>query len=97
MARDGSSREDALCRLRSQMPIADKVPYADIVIDNSGSSQELEAQIDDLIRRLNKEVGWIWRLSWLLPPFGLVSAAMVLVWRMVKQRKRMRRGARKQD
>ncbi|TEB18575.1 CoaE-domain-containing protein [Coprinellus micaceus] len=95
MARDNSSREDALSRLRSQMPIADKVAYADIVIDNSGTKHELETQIDNLVQRLNTEVVWFWRVSWLLPPVGLVSAGLVLLWRVLRQRKRTRRGTRK--
>ncbi|KAJ2924636.1 hypothetical protein H1R20_g12469, partial [Candolleomyces eurysporus] len=39
--RDNSTREDALSRLRSQMPIADKVAYADVVLDNSGGWMDL--------------------------------------------------------
>ena len=34
MKRNGCSREDALLRLASQMPIDDKIQYADIVINN---------------------------------------------------------------
>lgn len=97
MLRDNSMREDALSRLRSQMPIADKVAYADIVIDNSGTTQELEVQIDALVSRLNKDVGWVWpRLSWLVPPVGICSAAFVLIWRLLKLRRRSRRQEAKQ-
>ena len=77
------------------MPIADKVAYADNVIDNSGTKHELETQIDNLVQRLDAEAGWFWRVSWLLPPVGLVSAGLVLLWRALRQRKRTRRGARK--
>ncbi|KAF5311662.1 hypothetical protein D9611_009490 [Ephemerocybe angulata] len=94
MLRDGSTREDALSRLRSQMPIAEKVQYADIVIDNSGTPHDLEVQIDDLVARLNKDAGWVWRLSWLFPPFAIASAAAVLLWRMVLQKKRAKRSKR---
>jgi dephospho-CoA kinase len=37
MARDGYSREEAERRLASQMPIGEKLAYADIVIRNDGS------------------------------------------------------------
>lgn len=94
MQRDSSTREDALSRLRSQMPIADKVAYADVVLDNSGTHQDLEAQVDDLLRRLDKEVGWTWRISWLFPPFAIASAALLLLWRTIKRRRRSQRRKR---
>ncbi|RXW17534.1 hypothetical protein EST38_g8320 [Candolleomyces aberdarensis] len=92
--RDNSTREDALSRLRSQMPIADKVAYADVVLDNSGTHQDLEAQVADLLRRLDKEIGWTWRISWLFPPFAIASAALLLLWRTVKRRRRNQRRKR---
>ncbi|KAJ3514550.1 hypothetical protein NLJ89_g2312 [Agrocybe chaxingu] len=80
MQRDSSSREDALARLSSQLPISQKVAYADFVIDNSGSKQELTAHVESLIRRLEARAGWTWRVSWLLPPhrrhIGVPNAAM---------------------
>jgi dephospho-CoA kinase len=36
MARDGIDREEALRKIRSQMPLAEKAKLADYVIDNSG-------------------------------------------------------------
>ncbi|KAF8971914.1 dephospho-CoA kinase-domain-containing protein [Flammula alnicola] len=86
MQRDGSSREEASARLNSQLPISQKVPYADIVIDNSGTKQELETQVVSLIRRLEDRAGWSWRLSWLLPPLGLFSAFWTLLWKRVIRR-----------
>lgn len=81
MKRDRSSREAALSRLNSQMPITEKLQYADIVLDNSGSLQDLESQIDSFLRRINDEVGWSWKLSWWIPPFGFLSAVSTLLWR----------------
>ncbi|EJF66191.1 CoaE-domain-containing protein [Dichomitus squalens] len=85
MKRDNSSREDASARLNAQLPIAEKVKYADIVIDNSGTPQELERQIDGVVRRLMEEAGWTWRLSWLFPPWGIASAALTLAWRALRR------------
>ncbi|KAF7799597.1 hypothetical protein EIP86_010835 [Pleurotus ostreatoroseus] len=48
MKRDGTSAEDASSRLNSQMPIAEKLQYADLVVDNSGTLQDLQIQIDSL-------------------------------------------------
>lgn len=88
MKRDGSSREDASARLNSQIPIADKLQHADLVLDNSGSPQDLDGQIDSLIRKLYKEAGWSWRLSWLFPPYGLFSAVSTLLWRTLRRQRR---------
>ncbi len=54
MGRDGFSRQEALRRLASQMPIDDKLPLADIVIRNEGSREQTEMQIDDLWEELKK-------------------------------------------
>jgi dephospho-CoA kinase len=45
MRRDGRSREEALRRVRAQMPLAEKKALADVVIDNSGSPEETERQL----------------------------------------------------
>ena len=81
MNRDGSSRKDALDRLGSQLPISEKVTYGDIIVDNSKSKLELEDQVKRLVQRLEDEAGWTWRVSWLVPPLGLLSAAWTLLCR----------------
>jgi hypothetical protein len=82
--RDDSTRDDARARLESQLPIVEKLAYADIVLDNSGTQAELEVQVDEFARRLYLERGWRWRLEWLIPPIGLICAAWTLMWRRVK-------------
>jgi len=77
-----------MSRLNSQLPISEKVSYADFVIDNSGSKQELGDNIDNLIRKLEKQAGWSWRLSWLLPPIGLLSAIWTLGWKILVQKRK---------
>ncbi|MHB9096998.1 MAG: dephospho-CoA kinase [Syntrophales bacterium] len=54
MTRDGYSREEAVQRLASQMPIDDKLPAADIIIRNDGSLEQTRMQIDDLWEELKK-------------------------------------------
>lgn len=46
MHRDGLTAEQAESRLNAQMPIEDKKALADIIIDNRGSLEETERQID---------------------------------------------------
>ncbi|KAH9843142.1 dephospho-CoA kinase-domain-containing protein [Rhodofomes roseus] len=87
MARDSSSREAAMGRLNAQLPIGEKVDYADIVVDNSGSLQDLQGQIESLIAKLRRRAGWSWRISWLFPPYGLLSALSVLAWKAIRGKK----------
>ena len=54
MKRSGLSRADALARIRSQMPMAEKRRWADVVIDNSGSLASTRSQVLALWRRLNR-------------------------------------------
>jgi dephospho-CoA kinase len=43
--RDGRARDEALRRVRAQMPLEEKKALADVVIDNSGSREETERQV----------------------------------------------------
>ena len=56
MARDGFSREEAVRRINSQLPLFEKVKYADYIIDNSGSIEDTERQVKEVfpsLRRIN--------------------------------------------
>ena len=79
--RDGSTREAASARLDSQLPISQKLKYADVVVDNSGSLKDLEGQVLALAQRLERDAGWMWWLEWVVPPIGLFSAVITLAWR----------------
>lgn len=52
MARDGCTREEALARIRAQVPIDEKKELAEHVIDNTGSVEETEALVHALYRKL---------------------------------------------
>lgn len=84
MNRDGSSREEASARINSQLPITEKVDYADHIIDNSGSLQDVGEHVNSFLAEVELEVGRVWwRLSWLLPPFGILSGLSILAWRVI--------------
>jgi len=51
MRRDGLTEEQALERIRAQMPLADKRRLADVVIDNSGDLASTVRQVDDYLQR----------------------------------------------
>jgi dephospho-CoA kinase len=52
--RDGVSREDALARLRRQMPVSEKRQFADFIIDTSGTKQETLRQTRTVYEALRR-------------------------------------------
>ena len=50
--RDGVTREQALARMRMQMPTDKKIGYADIVIDNSGTPEATYRQVDAALAKI---------------------------------------------
>jgi dephospho-CoA kinase len=55
IARDACTREDALARVRSQLPLDRKRELADHVIDNSGSLEDTTRQVRELYARLTNK------------------------------------------
>ena len=55
MERDGVSREEVLNRLRRQMPLEDKVKYADFIIDTSGSKENTLQQVRTVYESLAED------------------------------------------
>ncbi|KAG6866358.1 hypothetical protein C0991_005279 [Blastosporella zonata] len=88
MNRDSSTREEASPRINAQLPIADKVAYADYVIDNSGTPQELSANVDTFVEKLDKEMGSLWWIGYILPFVSLFTAAKMLISRRLRGRPR---------
>jgi dephospho-CoA kinase len=52
VARNGYGRDEALRRVRAQMPIEEKRKLADFVVDNSGSLEETRRQVRELYASL---------------------------------------------
>jgi dephospho-CoA kinase len=48
----GMSEEDARSRIKSQVPVKEKMKFADFVIDNNGSLEETRRQVQDIYRQL---------------------------------------------
>lgn len=53
--RDRFSREQALVRIRSQMPLSEKRRQADYVIENTGTREETEQQAREIFQKLRLE------------------------------------------
>ena len=91
--------QQAQSRIQSQLPLSQKLTYATQVIDNSGTLQDLHAQVDRLVKRWKKqqggESGWWWRLCWLVPPMGITAGAISLIkgwWAASRKAGRKSRG-----
>jgi dephospho-CoA kinase len=54
MKRDGISREMAVNILSSQLPLEEKRSYADFIVDNSGSLEETQKQVQGIWEKLKK-------------------------------------------
>jgi dephospho-CoA kinase len=55
IARDGCSREEALRRIYAQLPLHEKKALADFVIDNSGTPEQTERQVNALWETLRRK------------------------------------------
>ncbi|EPS65424.1 hypothetical protein M569_09353, partial [Genlisea aurea] len=82
MARDGSSSEDAMSRINAQMSLDLKRSKADIVIDNSGSLEDLNEHFRDVLVRIRKPLNWtefgLSRNGALLTFVGVLFSVIVL-------------------
>lgn len=80
MQRDALERAAAEARMAAQMPLEAKRRRADIVLENDGSLQELDKQVEALVARLQRHA---WLHRWVLSPVGLLvgaAAAAGVLW-----------------
>ena len=56
MERNNLALEDAEARVKSQMPLAEKVALAEAVIDNNGTVAETRKQLVEILKRLGREI-----------------------------------------
>jgi len=52
--REGLENSEARRRIEAQMPMARKVAFADFVIDNGGTAEELRAEVERVFRELER-------------------------------------------
>lgn len=56
-ARDASSQEDALARIRAQKPLSEKIAVADYVIETTGTLEENAKRTDDVLAAICHKLG----------------------------------------
>ena len=55
MARDDCTAEEVEARIANQMPDEEKIPLADCIVDNSGTHEELQRQLDDVLASIRSD------------------------------------------
>ena len=68
MMRDHVPSDEAKALLRSQLPDAEKVKYADFVILNDGTIEQLTREIDCIFEILNQKIS---KITWQKLHYGL--------------------------
>ncbi|KAK6940957.1 Dephospho-CoA kinase [Dillenia turbinata] len=58
MARDKTSEEDARNRIKSQMPLDLKRDKADIIIENTGSLEDLNEHFEKVLSQVTRPLSW---------------------------------------
>ncbi|KAI8982455.1 dephospho-CoA kinase [Mycotypha africana] len=76
--RDSLTEEQALQRIKAQMPMSEKVAKADIVIDNSSDVLQLEVQVKNAIQKIRPSK-FTWLFEYAGPPI-ILSIFPVLIW-----------------
>lgn len=78
------SKEQADQRIRSQMPLSAKRARASFVIDNSGTLEQLESQVDDIMQRIKSSrwpalfqcMSFVGFMSAIALPIGISTAVI---------------------
>lgn len=92
------SETQAKARISSQLALSAKLSYSTQVLDNSGTTADLSAQVDRLVKRWYSQqggsTGWWWRLCWILPPVGVTAGVLCLMRNWIRTLKKGRRRGR---
>ena len=56
MERDNLKRTEVLARVRRQIPLEDKKKWADFVIDNDGTTDDLKKQVERIYENLMSDI-----------------------------------------
>lgn len=82
--RDGLSRQHAMHRIEAQMPLADKVARAHVVLDNSSDLDHLFSQCESALHLLQRRRALWWFCS--LPGCACAASIVMLLVRFITPR-----------
>lgn len=74
------TRDDGEKRIASQMPLDEKIGFADVVIWNNDSKEELEKEIGLFVERYKRRRPWIWTM--IMQVFW-PATGVVIGWRLL--------------
>ncbi|KAF3309200.1 hypothetical protein TWF173_011358 [Orbilia oligospora] len=74
------TRDDGEKRIASQMPLDKKIGFADVVIWNNDSEEELKNEIGLFVERYKRRRPWIW--TFIMQTFW-PATAVVIAWRLL--------------
>ncbi|KAG0744158.1 hypothetical protein G6F57_002878 [Rhizopus arrhizus] len=77
--RDGLTDELAMQRIKAQMPMAEKIERADIVIDNSTDLEQLKIQVKNMAKKVRPST-FTWLLEYIGPPVAIITTLYVFVY-----------------
>lgn len=82
--RDGLSRQHAMRRIEAQMPLANKVARAHVVLDNSTDLDHLISQCESALHTLQRHLALWWFCS--LPGCACAASFVMLLVRLIAPR-----------
>ncbi|EPZ35498.1 CoaE-domain-containing protein [Rozella allomycis CSF55] len=82
--RDRISKEDAMIRLKSQMPLNKKILLADVVFDNSKSINELNDQVVSYVQK--RYPSFLRTIMWLISPSTMLFLFFIEKFVMAKHK-----------
>ena len=53
--RDGATEQEVMNRINCQMSDEEKLKRADMVVDNSGTIDELYSRLDEIVKEMNRD------------------------------------------
>ncbi|GBG24546.1 Dephospho-CoA kinase [Hondaea fermentalgiana] len=75
--RDGLTEEQAMDRIKAQMPVEEKVKRADIVIRNDDSLESFQKQANEVIEQIEAKYKYSLFVLWSLPGIALIASIIV--------------------
>ncbi|CAG8673589.1 7660_t:CDS:2 [Cetraspora pellucida] len=83
MKREDISESTSKQYISVQMPLKEKIKFADFVIDNSGDLSETEHQVVNILSKVKPSL-WSWLLIWLGPPLLFTLSISYVVAQVTK-------------
>lgn len=81
------SEEDCRHRIDSQLSTEERNNRADIVIDNSGTLDELHGRVAEVVKECTPSRLWV--IADLFPPFGALNAVVTIAFRAYEHYRRL--------